>query len=441
VDADVAAACGLVPARITRLATPLQRVAVLSTTVLPWLSVLGQTTSVVAVGDGATIETACLRAGLQSGAIAATYDPSTWSTNVTALALANADAVFCDASWGCPGTGVDVALFDYLETSPAAVVEYAGLLSAFFTPTAEAKAVAAISDIASRYACTVKAASDAQRLEALAAASPAAALQPRLLWAYTYGGFWYVSSDCSKSWYCRLVVDAGARLLLTSVPDGDRPALSYGGLSEVQFLPLLAEADIIIYANDNFEADVRPALNSPATALGAALAASPAVRTKRVFDILGRDVNSWFEERPARPDMLLSDLTYGAVLPGAYATLGAISLQPARVWLRAVMAGEPAMLTPPALTPAVLVACAASGASAPDAALTSACARYPVDANGLPTGPAPASTTATSASASPAIVGSAVSGALAAVLLVGVAVHHILVRAPAARPPRDLSSV
>jgi len=331
------------------LELPLARAALLSTTQIPFFELLGQRGAVAAVEDARLLQSPCVRAGVAAGSVADVLLASAGDddqVNATALALVNADAVLCSAGWGCPGTARDVPFTDALEPDVRGVSEL--LIAVAAMTDADALAAPLLRAMAARYECS-RAAIDA-------AAAARVARAPRVAWAYVYAGAWYFAS--CPNWYCQIVADAGGELLL---PAG-AGSLPYGGFSDAEAAPLLAQADVLIWANSNFETEARPFLGAAGAAANApraaALAGCPAVAAGAVFDILKSGVNAWFETRQAQPDAVLQDFAQ-AFAPFAPGAAGAAPRTPAqraaalaagaagRVWLRAVFA-EPAGAPPAA---------------------------------------------------------------------------------------------
>ena len=320
----------------------LSRLALLSTTQVPFLALLGRGALAAAVSGARLLHSPCLRAAVAAGAVAELANPDD-SLNTSALnsVLPSLDAVLCSGGWGCPGSPRDIPIADALEADVRGIAEQA-LLVAVLTGS-EAAAGALVGGILSRYECS--------RAAVAAALPPAPASRPRVLWAYAYGGAWYVAS--CPNYYCQIVADAGGQLLLATSP-GSGP---YGGYSDVEIAPLFAQADVLIYANDNFDAEVLPFLGSSANASSPrtlALAGSPAVAAGAVFDILRSGVNAWFEQRPAQPDALLQDVAAALAPFAAAPKLTPAALRSAmrasaasRVWLRLPLAAEAVGAPPP----------------------------------------------------------------------------------------------
>lgn len=292
--------------------------------------------------------------------------PCSWSTNMTALA--GMDAVFCSPGWGCPGTAVDVAFPDSYETSLAGVSEMgewgsrasarqprcqplsqAPVRPPFCTPSAspprpdpaqplpaapslpavlfmslfynvETTANALIRNVRTRIACTEAVVADAAPIRAAAAArlSKPAPTKPRVLWAYNYFGAWYVGS--CPNYYCEAIAAAGGEVVIPDVPGSG----SWGSHTDDQMVDIVSNADIWLYASDNWDSAMAPALAGEASGIKSVLTASRAVTgaSKAVFDFMRRGTNAWFEERPSQPDLLVQDLIT-IISPDAFALTGA----------------------------------------------------------------------------------------------------------------------
>lgn len=128
---------------------------------------------------------------------------------------------------------------------------------------------------------------------------------------------WYVGS--CPNYYCDAIAAAGGNMLLPSVAGTG----TWGAYSDEQMAQLVARADVWLYASDNWDSEMKPALAS-GTGIGEVLAASPAVQNGKVFDFMRRGTNAWFEERPAQPDRLVQDLA-SIISPDAAALAGAFS--------------------------------------------------------------------------------------------------------------------
>jgi hypothetical protein len=107
----------------------------------------------------------------------------------------------------------------------------------------------------------------------------------------------------------------------------------YGAYTDAQMSALVGTADIWLYASDNWDSQMKPALTaytqgtgSGNAGVGAVLAASPAISRspQQVYDFMRRGTNSWFEERAGQPDLLVQDLT-SIISPDAMALAGAFS--------------------------------------------------------------------------------------------------------------------
>ena len=343
---DAGSLAGYLPAAtpFTLIRTPVTRAALLSSTQIHWAELLGARSAIVAVLGAAYVSSPCVGRLLAAGSVV-DVTGSDFSVDMAALAGVGAGAVFCSPGWGCPGSAVDVAFPDADETSLGGIAEMAGFMSLFFD--AEEAATALVGSITERLACTRSIITTARGVLNGAAARkrvPAPRV-PRVLWAYSYLGSWYVST--CPNYYCEAILAAGGKMLLPSAPG----AGEWGGYTDEAFAPLLRSADVWIYASDNWDSEVSDALArlDPASALASALAASPAHAARRIFDFERRGTNSWFEERPAQPDLLVQDLAE-ALFPSAPALAGAFAAAtgtaPARherYWIRNVFS-EPATL-------------------------------------------------------------------------------------------------
>jgi len=322
------AALGLAPgAALVQLSLPLTA-ALSSATYAPFLELLGARSNVSAVAGAAYFDSACLRSLVLGGAVADVADA--FGGFDAAAAAATAPGVVAFGGTGPYNTLAlpNAAPVDETgEALPLGVAEYLFYFAAFFDR--EAAAAAAFEAISSRYACTAAAA-------AAAAAAPAA---PVVLWAYRFtmdgSSLWYVAS--CPAWYCPLVRAAGGELVTVSAAD------AAAGISDAAFAALAARATHFVYTGSDWDAIMAPAAAAGATTpLGALLAGIPAVKAKRVFDILGSGVNAWFANTEVAPDAVLQDLLL-ALKPAAAAAGG---LKGPAVFIRNVFAAPAGALAP-----------------------------------------------------------------------------------------------
>ncbi len=322
-----------------------------------------------------------------SGAVADVGD-AYGSFVATAPAAVAATVIFRGITpWDQLGTAHDVPVAETAEPSPLGVAEYLFYFAAFFDK--EAEAAAAFAAIAARYAC------------AAAAAPPAAASAPRVLWASRFESVgaapWYVGSCAGAgAWYCPLVAAAGGALVARA--DGAT------NLDDAAFAALAATATHFVYTGNDWDAVLGPAAAGGTGALGALLAAVPAVKAKAVFAVDAAGVNAWFDSRPAAPDAVLQDLLL-ALAPAAAAAAGLKT----PVFIRNVFGGVPAG----GLSP--LAACSNGNTTTlTRGTATGACAAAAAPAAGVNV---------------PAAIGGAVGGAL---VLIGVVAAAVAAHASAA---------
>lgn len=185
---------------------------------------------------------------------------------------------------------------------------------------AEATANALVRNVRNRLECTRAVASDAAVVRAAAAARVGrpAPSKPRVLWAYYYDGGWYVGT--CPNYYCEAVTAAGGEMVVPDVAGTG----AWGAYTDDQMSELVARADVWLYASDNWDSTMAPALAGGASPIRSVLQAAPAVTgaPKAVFDFMRRGTNAWFEERPAQPDLLVQDLM-AILAPDAFRLTGA----------------------------------------------------------------------------------------------------------------------
>ena len=214
-------------------------------------------------------------------------------------------------------------------------------MSTFYN--AEAAASVVMSAISTRLSCTVATVSESSRQVGLAAIRGAqpSPTPPPTLWAYNYGGAdgWYIAT--CPSYQCDAVAAAGGALITPAVAGSG----SYGAYTDAQMEVIASRAAIWLYSSDNWASDMAPALVTVAaggsSSVGSVLAASPAVVARAVYDFTLRGVNSWFEDRPAQPDLLVQDLAdiispNAALIAGAFKAGTTTPAKHTRYWWRNV---------------------------------------------------------------------------------------------------------
>lgn len=247
---------------------------------------LAERSTIKAVYGEELLYSSCVRQSLSQGSIVDVKLPD-WSYDTTLLTN-KADAVFCSAGpYGCPGTAIDIPVADNYEESVLGVSEYVGFFSLFYNKETKAKTV--LNDIRNRYSCQV-----AQQNELIPTNNG-----PKVLWAYIYQGTWTVGS--CPNYYCELIKDAGGNLLTMTVP-GTGP---YGTYTTNEIASLISQADIWLFTGDTWETDI---VTSTDPVLVQAMSNSPAVKSRRVYDLLKASTNAWFETRVAQPDAVLQDI-------------------------------------------------------------------------------------------------------------------------------------
>jgi hypothetical protein len=189
---------------------------------------------------------------------------------------------------------LDTRLVLYRRSSALAQAEYLGLVSAFYN--AEFVASTLMTQVVLRSECNARLASDALTVTG----SP----KPRVMWAYLYFGAWHVGY--CPDYYCVALSQAGGDMILSPIPD-----VNFQGINHTVMTSLIRNADVWLYASDNWDAEVAPSLpgraapNPPTESVAAVLAAAPAVANRTVYDFLRAGEDAWFEVREAEPDALL----------------------------------------------------------------------------------------------------------------------------------------
>jgi len=226
------------------------------------------------------------------------------------------------------GSGTQsILIAETLETSPLAIIEWTKVLGAYYNQ--EAAAQYAFSSIVARYNCVSN----------LVVANPPAQ-KMKVLWGSweDYGYATNYSLATCPNYYCDFIANAGGEILTA-------PAeyLNNYALNDTQFYEWASQADVWIYVDGNFNMDTEyqgPFYTGERAILFASL---PVIKNKMVFDILGSNINEWFEAAQAEPDVVLMDLEqalYGTTYIGS---------DRAKVFLRNVFT-EPAAYQGPAPT-------------------------------------------------------------------------------------------
>lgn len=316
----------------------------------------------------------CVRSGVSSGSIADVSDTYGGydSTNLAVKSLGVQFGGQYDMD-SLKGAGNMVMMGEDTEGSALGSAEYVVYMGAFFD--AEATALDTFNAQVARYNC-------AKASIAAPSTTASASSSPKVLWGYPYPSnpkgtaqrTWYVAG-CPGAWYCPLVSDAGGKLLV-----GEGGATS---LSDAQFALMAAQADVFVYTGSDWSAAMTPYLPGGALAtstasnadpaLVAILASLPALSNARVYDILKRGVNAWFEARPSSPDTLLQDL-YKVLYPlPAYAS----GLTSPTAFLRSVVGEAVAPLPATSLcTSPSSSTYAASGVAGLSSSTSSACTAF-----------------------------------------------------------------
>jgi len=275
----------------TYVSIPLKRVHVDATPIIPWIEFIGERRSIVSIRQASTISSPCLQKRLDDGDVADVYDSSSWSVNTTMLEELNVDVAFCTGSYGCPLSSnniISIPVKAQDESSVLAEAEHVEFISLFYNRERAASDV--VENIESRFNCSAS----------YVPATP----RPKVVWTNYYNGW---SAPSCPNYYCELIEAAGGDLI-TNFPSG---SLSYGSLTDSEFLSVAQNADVMLYTGQNYwSAD---SYGTPSIRVGSGnksevLNQIVAVQNELVFDTLGNGPKDWFESRFAEPDLVLQDL-------------------------------------------------------------------------------------------------------------------------------------
>ena len=281
---------------VTMLSIPLTRVALLSTSQIPFIEFLGERQAIVAVQGttntgGVTVSSPCLRDMIGDGTtVNFATDETTWAVDFSTMP-SDTDGVFCTAGFGCSGlpeSSVALPVAENKEPSVLGTVEWLEYFALFFNR--EQEAGQHVEEVAARYEST---------RALVAAAALSSTTKPKVVWAYNYWG-WYAGS-CPGTYYCQVIEDAGGEWLQMPAP-----AEGSYSLTDEEFFAAAAEADVWLYPSNNWDAMV-------ASVGEAVVAGVAAVGNGNVYDITGNnaygpDAGDWLESRFAEPDVFLEDM-------------------------------------------------------------------------------------------------------------------------------------
>ena len=296
---------------VTTLSIPLTKVALLSTSQIPFIEFIGERPAIGALhgttNTGAlTVSSPCLREMIADGTtVNFATDETSWAVDYSTMP-ADIDGVFCTAGFGCSGlpessTALPVA--ENKEPSVLGTVEWVEYFALFFNRELEARQH--VEQVAGRYAST---------RSLVAAAASSSSTKPKVVWAYNYWG-WYAGT-CPGTYYCQVIEDAGGEWLQMPAP-----AEGSYSLSDDEFFAAAAAADVWLYPSNNWD-EMQASLGE------ANVAQVAAVGKGRVYDITGnnaygKDAGDWLESRFAEPDVFLEDLTT-ALTPTAHTDHAAV---------------------------------------------------------------------------------------------------------------------
>jgi hypothetical protein len=337
----VAYQCGTpkptVPAADLYVSVPVTKVAITSSTYIPWIELLGERATIKHYTSSFLfVSSPCLKKLHSDGSITtgSFMDTATVKQQKIKTAI---DSVHTDIdntlnSVTFANTGstdyramqmTDTAEDEVLETA-----EYVGLISFFYNQ--EAKATAVFSSIKTRYTCvkdnveTMKAASktDSAKKEAKKYTVGANinskdyqqydSTPPKVLWVSyakpssgTLDG-WSVGT--CPNYYCEVIADAGGKMIeyLPDVPASVTLWMFKGYHSDAELLSKATDADYVIFTGGYSLAIENNKTEPVFDKIKAFKETTPS--HPRIFYTDGLGGNDWFESRIAEPDVLLEDI-------------------------------------------------------------------------------------------------------------------------------------
>ena len=262
---------------------PITRIAVGSTTMIPFVQVLGESESIVGTPVVSTVSSPCLLARISAGD-AISILTSSWSLNQTAVDTSQAEIYI-----GYSATMPAITNYEYLEKYQLGIVSYVHFMATFYNKEAVSNSV--YMEISNRLDCIDEAVNTPQISNAMASTN-------KVLWcsAHYLGSGW--SCGVCPNYYCDAVRKAGGVFLEYTEVLGIAETTS--ALTDEQFLSLAAQADIWIYTS--FDYDTKYIAHQ------SILDTLPCVQSRNVFGLHGKGSTDWFESRVLEQDVLVEDV-------------------------------------------------------------------------------------------------------------------------------------
>jgi len=264
---------------------PLQDgLALTQTTQIPHVEILGKRTDVKAYLDNpAYISSPCFNELIDRGAIQISSDMDGWLAT-------HPDGLIVGHPWSNPSQKNLVVISESQETTNMAIFEWQKVYASFFNMEATANAI--FDYTFSQYNCISSNAALVQ--------SGSGNSRPSVVWAYwsTWAEAWDVA-EC-ENYYCEFARQCGADFIHSS--DGSVVKWGYKYMSTAEFVAFARDADYWVYASNDWSNVYTDNYRNRAQ-----LKAMKSVRTRQVYDTQGSGSNSWFEQRMAEPDVVLSD--------------------------------------------------------------------------------------------------------------------------------------
>jgi len=290
----------------TTIRIPIDSIAIESTTFLPFIRYIGKENSLFFANTDALELPACQRNRSVQNKLS-----TGWSLSAVAAAVTNNSLVFTNEdldlvlldTYGYSGalTTIQNDFTSHtkaieapqaFEKHPLGPIDWLKPIAALYN--AEAQAEYVVSSINARYEC----------LKTLVAEEvPPNTPKKKVVWG-NYNKFaWdptpsYSGAVC-PNYYCQMIEDAGAELI----------AFPNGSPNVTEFAAAVAQADIFIYVDGNFNQSTAYQAPFMEAADIALFTSAPPFVNKQIYDIRGGHFSGdWFEDRIAEPDVLLIDL-------------------------------------------------------------------------------------------------------------------------------------
>eukprot|EP00586_Coscinodiscus_wailesii_P014587 CAMPEP_0172490280 /NCGR_PEP_ID=MMETSP1066-20121228/20647_1 /TAXON_ID=671091 /ORGANISM="Coscinodiscus wailesii, Strain CCMP2513" /LENGTH=426 /DNA_ID=CAMNT_0013258667 /DNA_START=122 /DNA_END=1402 /DNA_ORIENTATION=+ len=290
---------------------PLQDgMALTETTQIPHIELLGKRTDVNAyVGDPSYISSPCMDELIDEGRVEIIPDD-----DVTALEnwlVTHPDGIILAQALSSADQDNLVVISESLEKTNMAIFEWHKVYASFFNMEKMANHV--FESTSDKYDCI-----SSRALEQVEVSGS----RPSLVWAY-----WSASAEAwdvaeCENYYCEYARQCGTDFLSSSGGSVETGGQNYMTIDE--FVAFARDADYWVYASDDWD-DVYTTnyLNR------AKLRGMKSVMSRQVFDTQGHGRDSWFEQRMAEPDVVLSDFC-------SMVGTGTFDEDYQRVWLRNV---------------------------------------------------------------------------------------------------------